>query len=253
MIGLATGDKHLGLVSDGVSRLGEQRTILDACVAELNRGEVNVYVDLGDLFDVPRPGSDAHALGLRYATQVADWRSINPDKRQAYFLRGNHDVTSRGGISALEPIKELGTTDDMFPEVVELPKAVRFNDVLLVFLPFLTSVDSGDHDSVKEFMDVVVQDMVERADNEKIGIVAFSHLEVPGSTNNAWDSRQRDVGLTIPDVLLEYERLIRVYAGHIHRYQHVDPVTVVGSALHVDFGEALDPKGIVRFETSHAR
>ena len=52
---LVRGDIHLDLVSDGVPRLDEQVRVLEYTVAEIRRLQPDVFVDLGDLFDRPRP------------------------------------------------------------------------------------------------------------------------------------------------------------------------------------------------------
>lgn len=239
---LVTGDKHLGLVSDGMPRLEEQERIIGACLKILHAEQPDIYVDLGDLFDSPRPGPAATALAVRYATLIAEW---NVAGRAAYFLVGNHDKPTRGPVHALAPLAELHAKDPRYPRIVAEPAFDRVGDTLIALLPFVTGWEArqqNDHWDPQAWLDhAAVQALADSA----APVVVFTHLEVPGATHSADDRSQRDVGTAIPKRLLEDARVLRIYAGHVHRYQELDRVTVVGSALHVDFGEAEDPKGVV--------
>ena len=60
---LISGDKHLGLVSDGIPRLPEQTSIIAETIGFLYEYEPDVFVDLGDLFDVARPTPETSRWG----------------------------------------------------------------------------------------------------------------------------------------------------------------------------------------------
>jgi len=141
-------------------------------------------------------------------------------------------------------------------EVIEAPEVRRLEEVDLLFLPFITDWEAAEWTDLEPgethagdaaaYLDHRVAEALEEISGRPF--LAFTHLEVPGATYGKLDTVQRDVGLKIPGRVLEAENLVRVYAGHVHRYQELERVTVVGSALHVDFGEADDPKGLVAAE-----
>lgn len=234
---LVRGDVHLDLVSDGVPRLEEQERVLRHTVEAIERLDPDVFVDLGDLFDRPRPSPSAYAVAMTYL------RAIDRGRR-AFVLAGNHDKPSRGITSSLEPFLGLGEVG--FGEVVVEPRAVDVGGTRLVLLPFVTDWEARrlEFESAQALLD----DFVERSLRDCRRAVAFTHLEVPGARLADDERVQRDVGTRIPEALLADDRVLRVYAGHVHRYQTVGKVTVVGSALHVDFGEAADPKGMIHAE-----
>lgn len=246
---LVSGDKHLGLTSDGMSRLDEQERILqaivDICPGPDGKG-VDVHVDLGDLFDAPRPGPEVTALALRYAVQMARAARIN------FFLTGNHDKPTRGDSNALLPLEALSNLHVAFsqpgiafrmPEVMKVPQFKSVGMYTFLFLPHVSAWEAkrAGWESPQEMMDSQAALALE----EGRPVIAFAHLEVPGSKRNEWDVHQRDVGTAIPEVLLLDDRCLRVYAGHVHKGQEIGKVRVVGSALHVDFSEASDLKGVV--------
>jgi len=84
--------------------------------------------------------------------------------------------------------------------------------------------------------------------NADLPIVAFSHLEATGFKLGQFEPVQRDTVVLIPARLIKSKKVIRVYAGHVHKHQEVGKVNVVGSSIHVDFGEADDPKGMILAE-----
>ena len=136
---LVTGDKHLGLISDGMSRLEEQERLLQACLEILEKEEPDIYVDLGDLFDSPRPGPAATALAVRYTMALAQWKQ-GSGNRQAYILAGNHDKPTRGEVNALSPLRELFLRDHRYPRIVlRTASEVHRDNICLLFLPFLTN------------------------------------------------------------------------------------------------------------------
>lgn len=239
---LITGDKHLGLSSDGESRLPEQRRVLTRCVELLEETGADLYVDLGDLFHVTRPGPDAYEAAFEYLRAVAEW-SGRGEGRAAFLISGNHEKPTRGDVNALTPL----TGFPRFPRVLSTPDVVPLNgSTALLFLPFVTEWEARcmGFESAQAWLD----EESDVALREWTPLLVFSHLEVPGATAHAWDVTQRDVGLRIPAALLASERVIRIFAGHIHRYQVLERVTVVGSSVHVDFGEAADPKGAILAE-----
>lgn len=249
---LISGDKHLGLVSDGMDRFEEQWKIVERTIEVLEEERPDVFVDLGDLFHSSRPSPAAYELALRYLTGVMKYTFDVGG--YAYFLVGNHDKPTRGSTHALLP---LDVICDFHPkanvEVVDLPKSVMVCGVDLLFLPFVTEWEVKEDArnlffSISEYLNSFVNGIFKLGGSSPI--VAFTHLEVPNIVGNNGETVKRDTGLVIPKCVLENDRVVHVYAGHEHRPQELEKVTVVGSAIHVDFGEAEDNKGMILAEVN---
>lgn len=241
---LISGDKHLGLVSDGMERLEEQERVLGGIVEVLRRERPDVYVDLGDLFHNSRPTPAVYEVAMRYFVEVAEWASRTSGR--AFLLVGNHDHPTRGLSHALDPFVPLEGYFDRV-SVEEWVSSHRVEDHLLVFLPHVTDDRAlrREAGSAEEYLEESSKEILKKAD---LPIVVFSHLEVPGVKLGEFDPVQRDTGVSIPARLIKSKKVIRVYAGHVHKHQEVGKVNVVGSSIHVDFGEADDPKGMILAE-----
>lgn len=222
-----SGDKHIGLTADGESRLDEQRDILAACEAE---SAVDVYVDLGDLFHRTDPSPELIALAISHA------RSIKA--AQSYWLVGNHDRPTRGDHHALMPLSAAGFEVVAEPMIATLEGGLR-----LLMLPFVwewTARQRG-HESAQAWLDAVAAEAIKDGSE----LLVAGHLEVDGSEH----SSERDIGLRVPTCLLHSKRVKHIWLGHVHKHQKVGKnVTIVGSAVHADFGEINDPKGIMRVD-----
>lgn len=242
---LTRGDLHLDLISDGLRRLEEQARVVEHTLEVIRSLRPDVFVDLGDLFDRTRPSPASYALAIEYALALG--REMG---HRAYIIGGNHCKPSRGEENALTPLLAL---EDVGPRVVLEPTFDDYpgNGVGLAFLPYVTDWEArhvnGAFDSAQALLDDFAEAVV-LAYPDLDRFVAFTHLEVPGAEIADDDRVQRDVGTSIPAALLESPKVIRIFAGHVHKAQEVGKVTVVGSALHVDFGEAADPKGMIYAE-----
>lgn len=242
------GDIHLGLVSDGVPRLEEQRRVLRHTVEFLRDVKPEVFVDLGDVFDSPRPSPAAYEVAAEYFSGLASWAEASGGS--AYVLTGNHDKPTRGLTHALSPLAAVTQRVEWWPRIVGTPE-MRIHDsgwttVALVFLPYVTDWEArrGGWDGAQAMLD---------AFDEHLGgshrVLVFTHLEVPDASLAGDERVQRDVGTSIPRLFLNDPNL-RIFAGHVHRAQEVGNVSVVGSALHVNFGEAADDKRMLLVEVS---
>lgn len=257
---LVRGDLHLDLVSDGLSRLEEQERVIAHTLSALRLLNPDVFVDLGDLFDRPRPSPSAYAVALEYASNLRDWwenlaatRKLSTVARledHVFVLAGNHDKISRGAVSALRPLESLWSTSSVIARSIVLPDIVDLEGggPRLVFLPYVTDWEARNVDSGFETAQELLDEFAGRSLEDCESAVVFTHLEVPGARLADDERVQRDVGTSIPGALLEDDRVLRIYAGHVHKYQELERVTVVGSALHVDFGEAADAKGMIYAE-----
>lgn len=233
---LVTGDKHLDLVSEGMPRLEEQARILDRCLELLAETRPDAYVDLGDLFHSPRPSPAAYALALRYG------RALDESGVESYLILGNHDKPTRGRDHALVPLAAVFRN----VHVVDVPRPGVGGRLLL--FPHLTEWEAREvgFESAAAWLDSFAEKGL-RNSRLVAPLLAFTHLEVEGARGGE-DAVKRDTGLRIPRAVLDSPEIARVYAGHEHGYAVLERVTVVGSALHVTFGEARDPKGAVLVE-----
>jgi DNA repair exonuclease SbcCD nuclease subunit len=244
---LVSGDKHLGLVSDGMERLEEQARILQRTVDLLRAECPAVFVDLGDLFHTPRPGPAAYTVAFEYLCNLVAW--AEETEGRAFLMTGNHDKPTRGRAHALRPLGQViayACGYDGGVRLIDEPEVVSYRGFELLFLPHVTDWEARETDAdidAGAYLDEFAADAL--ADAEGRSVIAFTHLEVPGARMSNDETVQRDTGLRIPRDVLEAENVLRVYAGHVHKFQELDRVTVVGSSIYVDFGEAADPKGIV--------
>lgn len=221
---LISGDKHLGITTEGEDRLTEQRRICTFCA---DRSEVDGYIDLGDLFHSSGPSPRVVAEALWYVSAVKAGAS--------FFLVGNHDRPSRGEHHALLPLEASGWELEVVPE----PMSREMEAGVFVFLPFVTDwmARQRDHDSAQAWLDSFAGEVVGSAERP---IYVFGHVDVDGSEH----ADERDIGLRVPTVLLE--EAAHIWLGHVHKPQTVgENVTIVGSAIVADFGEAEERKGIV--------
>lgn len=234
---MVTGDKHIGLISDGMSRLDEQKRILEYIIDLIDIYKPDIYVDLGDLFDNSSPSPRSYKLAVRYYIDLVNKGLI------CKFLVGNHDKSSIGNMNALDPLNEI--SKDI---VVYEPSLLNYNDELsLLLMPYITDNEArnNNYENSKQYYSDKINKLLKKCKNKIIG---FSHLEVNGVVFNKVDIVQREVGLTIPEQLFLDNRLLRVYAGHIHSNQVLKNVTIVGSSIYVNFSESLDKKGIYLIE-----
>lgn len=239
---LVSGDKHLGVQSDGVSRLPEQRRVLAQLIEMVRDINPDAYVDLGDLFHSVRPGPEEYEVALEYAYALTKWGTATG--KPAYFLLGNHEKPTRGEVTAHHPFRPLAAAMTHFPRSIYRPVVVEPG---LLMLPHVTEDEArkAGVESAQAYLDA---ESVRLLGNGERKVLAFAHLQVPGAVTHEWDRTQRDTGLAVPAGVLGSSRVTRVYAGHIHRYQELERATVVGSSIYVDFSECRDAKGAVLVE-----
>lgn len=230
------GDGHLGLTTEGESRLEEQRLIHEHCINLADHERPDVYVDLGDLYHTPNPRSEVHAVGIEYARQTT------VDDRTSFFLLGNHEMPTRGMDHAQQPIQSATEV-----VVVDKPVSVEKDGILLAMLPFVTDWKAKlwGFESAQECLNKFAEGILSGCAKIK-KILVFGHLEAHGVQVGS-DQIVRDIGLHVPPCLLDAQVVERVFIGHIHQYQQTDRVTVVGSCIQGDFGDVVD-KGVVVVE-----
>lgn len=94
---LHTADWHLGKRLEHISRLEEQRAVLDEICAIADREAVDAVLIAGDLFDSPNPSIEAIELFYHTLKQLT-----NNGQRPVIGIAGNHDAPDR--IEAPDPL-----------------------------------------------------------------------------------------------------------------------------------------------------
>jgi exonuclease SbcD len=87
---LHTADWHLGKWLDAVSRLDEQKEVLEEICEIAEHEEVNVVLIAGDLFDTFNPSAEAQELLFKTLKRLG-----NNGKRAVIAIAGNHDQPDR--------------------------------------------------------------------------------------------------------------------------------------------------------------
>ena len=188
---------------------------------------------MGDLFERPNP------TPLLIAESIRHFNEVDKQIARSFWLVGNHDRPSRGEHHALLPLVEVGA------KVVAEPDTWELDDgVVILTLPYVTDwmARQRGFESAQVWLDEYAKDTVEGLeDGERLYVVG--HLDVYGSEH----SDERDIGLHVPTALLESAE--HIWLGHVHKHQSVGGnVTIVGSAIVANFGEADEVKGIVEVE-----
>ena len=94
---LHTADWHLGKKLEGISRLQEQRAVLEEICAIADHEAVDAVLVAGDLFDTFNPSSEAEELLYKTLKQLS-----RNGTRAVVAIAGNHDSPER--IEAPDPL-----------------------------------------------------------------------------------------------------------------------------------------------------
>lgn len=213
IIGLI-GDVHGGIVWDGISRFDEQRTILEGILHFAKDMDWTDAMFLGDVCDSPRPTPEviAYFLGL--------FRRFGAQGQRVWLLRGNHDGSEemRGG-HALLPMEHS-------EPVTVLDNATYVPDIFALCLPHgAFGYGAGEPSGP---------------------LWGFCHHDLDGATVGSEGRMLRGGKSPLLPALRDHPEIIHWFAGHIHKPQEVGPrITVVGSIIQMDRGEAGEEKRII--------
>ena len=118
---LHTADWHLGKKLDHISRLDEQREVLNEICEIADLQTVDMIIVAGDLFDTFNPPVDA--IDLLYSTLK---RLTNNGKRPVIAIAGNHDSPDR--IDSPDPLaRACGIIFIGYPNAIVKPFAISEN------------------------------------------------------------------------------------------------------------------------------
>jgi len=213
------GDTHLGRHLQRYDMTPHIRNVMYQFVEYCIEIGATTAVHLGDLFDSSNPPAQSVKTALQWCNEF-ERRGIN-----LFILTGNHDVSSRGVPSALEPIK---AAPFKHVRVVERPQHIVEYGHELLFLPFPSPTLFTSEQWEEELL---------YAHGECDGaVLAFSHLNIEGCplNNQEWVLRGGD--FNIPRGIID-DLYIRTYSGHIHMAQEFEGICVVGAAERLRFSE----------------
>lgn len=272
---LHTADWHLGKRLDFVSRLEEQKEVLDEICQISEEEEVDLVIVAGDLFDTFNP--PVEATELLYQTLK---RLTANGKRPVIAIAGNHDSPDR--IDSVDPLaKACGIIFIGYPNVRLAPFTVEeyfkitstdhgFIEIQLAHIPFpvrLLTTPYANEIRLKQYMGI--EDKSEQlnqwlsthwarlsdnyCDNRGVNILT-AHLYMMERGGEVLEEPEGEKPIKIGNADITYTdgipATIQYTAlGHLHRYQHVAghcaPVVYASSPLAYSFAEAGQSKKVV--------
>ena len=273
---LHTSDWHLGKRLENLSRLNEQKEVLNEICSIAEAEKVDAVIVSGDLFDTYNPS--AEAVDLFYKTLK---RLANNGKRAVIAIAGNHDSPDR--IEAPDPLaRECGILFAGYPNVIippfELESGLKviqseegFTELLLpgctqplrlLLTPYANELRLkaylGHEDSEEELRKIL---------SDKWAALAQKYCDIRGVNIMISHLFFAKKGAPLPEEPEEEKPILHVggaqviyseniphqiqYAalGHFHRRQTIDtnpcPVIYSGSPLSYSFAEADQKKYVV--------
>jgi DNA repair protein SbcD/Mre11 len=273
---LHTSDWHLGKRLESLSRLEEQKNVLNEICEIAKAEQVDAVLISGDLFDTYNPPTEAVELFYKTLKRLA-----NNGKRAVIAIAGNHDSPDR--IDAPDPLaRECGIIFAGYPNALitpfELDSGLKVtqseegfaelflpgcpNPLRLLLTPyaneFRLKAYLGHEDSEEELRKLLGEKWSELAqkycDNKGINIL-ISHLFIAkkGAVLPEEPEDEKPI-LHVGGAQVIYSENIppqMQYAafGHLHRKQIIDtnpcPVIYSGSPLSYSFAEADQKKYVV--------
>ena len=229
------GDLHLGRSLHGYDLTPHTRRIMYQ-FARRSIGRVDYAVQLGDVFDSPRPATGLEKIVVQWCNEFE--RSKTP----LYLMTGNHDVISKPGhVSALDPIKAIPYR---YVHVIDRPTVIRFGGHTGLFLPFPST---GTYET-PEAWEKGVLDALKRAEFASLAqVVVYTHLDIAGASWGDQDLVFRAGEFAVPLVVLESSRVRVLIGGHVHKPQRRGRVWILGAAQRL----RIDESGMDRFLLQH--
>lgn len=270
---LHTADWHLGKKLYGVSRIEEQREVLDEITAIADSENADVIVVAGDLYDVINPSNEAVELLYRSLRKLS-----NDGKRPVITIAGNHDSPDR--IEAPDPLaRECGIIMIGYPKskvrpfslpgkfevtrsdhgFLELKLENHLTPLRIIATPYASEIrlkeDLGDDDA--ETMRAILQkqwkDLAEKYCDEKGVNLLTAHLFVNGKDEFPQEEPEGEKPIKVGNASIIYpdlfpEQVHYVALGHLHRSHFVTggptKVAYSGSPLSYSFSEAGHQKKV---------
>jgi exonuclease SbcD len=276
---LHTADWHLGKWLDNVSRLPEQKEVLNEICEIAEREAVDVVLIAGDLFDTFNPSAEAQELFYKTLRRLG-----NNGKRAVVAIAGNHDQPDRieapdhlarecGIIFIGYPNSKVSACDNEgglciaiseegFIELKLHQCAVPLRILATPYAnEFRLKTYLGSEDPEEELRTALQKKWQELADkycdNKGINILcAHLFFQVKGETAPEEPDDEKPI-LHVGGAQAIYSanippKIQYVALGHLHRYQVIDtdpcPIVYSSSPLSYSFGEAGQEKYVVLIE-----
>ncbi len=249
---LHTSDWHLGKKLKNISRLEEQKQVLNELINYVNHSDIDVVIVAGDVYDVFSPSASAEELFYSAVKELSN------KQRAVIVVSGNHDDNSRvtagasvcfeyGVIFAtkqfLHPLKlqrvEIVDGNEKFVEIKDNNgETVFFN---LVSYPneqaLIKTLDENATYSQKIASLIASGSAYNKNDCPEILV---SHLFMAGGVSDGVEKPIELGGARLVFVDAIPNNIIYTALGHLHKRQVISRqknIAYSGSILQYDFGE----------------
>lgn len=272
---LHTADWHLGKRLDYISRLEEQKEVLEEICQIADQQHVDLVIVAGDLFDAFNPSVEATELLYQTLKKLT-----NNGKRPVIAIAGNHDSPDR--IDAPDPLaKACGILFIGYPHAEIKPFVMDQNyritksdkgflEIQLNHIPYpirILTTPYANEIRLKQFLGI--EDKAEQlhevlknswshlantyCDNKGVNLLT-AHLYMLERNGEILEEPDGEKPLKIGNADIIYSDAIPpqiqyTALGHLHRYQfikgHQNPVVYSSSPLCYSFSEAGQQKKVV--------
>lgn len=234
MIGLFTGDWHVGLSVEDLDRTPDVMKAVEFIVDEAIRRKVDFVSIGGDLTDNNTPLPDHLALLISVLNRLEEAEIVT------FVTKGNHCAISAPGRKwGLTPLEKVGYQNVHF---ITEPKSIKFGGHTFVFLPHTTrsqAIEAG-FKSAQEFIDAKAEELIEKAKDK---VTVISHYNVNGCKIGTEALTLRQTDLQLPSICLRSPKVLKVVNSHIHTAQMDKKIVMPGSPVCTDFGDLETAKG----------
>jgi DNA repair exonuclease SbcCD nuclease subunit len=240
-------DLHFGLKTDGIDRNEEiyQVTLNTAkYAAKLKKsGKDTVMVIGGDIFNTNSPSEDQ----IHYFTRVLAF--LHKQQVKTYVMVGNHDVIfdkeRKSCLSLIRNLNIISPFIELIEDITNIKvKTTDYGFVYFTFLPHITknNYEESLYKSPQDYINKRCEDIV-----KKVGMgskhYVFSHLNVVGAIAGSEANLLKKSEVFVPECLQQTHiggELPKIINGHIHSFDQIGNITIVGSPIFCTFGENLE-------------
>jgi len=240
-----SSDFHLGLTTGEIDRTDEIVDILLYIAHYSKKIKADAVVLGGDIFHKNNPSEELIAKFILVMNAFAECEC------NIYVIVGNHDsVPNPNRLSCLSFIGKLKKKYPKFHLISDIKciefKVTDIGPVYFTFYPHITKsvlerYAPKNKLTTQQYIDNKTKKIFKKVGNGSYNYV-FSHLNIkdviPGSEENllkksevylpeSLNMAQENFGI-LPPIVIQ---------GHIHKRQDIDNIHIVGSPLHVEFGE----------------
>lgn len=183
----------------------------------------DLVILLGDVCDPDNGPRTWRALEF-----MSKW--LGSGQIHAVIVAGNHDVVDDARVHTC-----LGSLDRavLHTKIVTQPQMVVVApNVWGLFLPWQSRAH-GDFDVVASYRKLCTDNRLD--DDAKI--LVFCHKDIPGAVPGTEGDLPRLGSQMLPQEIIDDERVVRVFAGHIHTPGTIGKVEIVGSLECLGMGE----------------